>query len=290
MKYQVTHETHYHASNRVSVCHNTAWLKPRNTTTQRLEDHSISITPDPSTDHSYDDYFGNHVNHFSFNEGYEELRVTSSSVVTVSLPTPVLNKAPSWETITERLLNHVAPGDLDALQFCFDSPRSHRSEEAADFARPSFDKGASILEAVVDLTSRVHQEFEYDPKATSVGTPVSEVLQNRRGVCQDFAHAQIAMLRSLGLAARYVSGYVRTYPPEGEAQLVGADASHAWLSVYCGDLGWIDVDPTNNKLVNDEHITVAWGRDYGDVTPLKGVYTGGGVLSLEVAVSVTETE
>ncbi|MCA9076441.1 MAG: transglutaminase family protein [Planctomycetaceae bacterium] len=289
MKYQINHETRYKASNRVSVCHNTAWLKPRNTPVQTLERHQLSVTPKMSTEHRYDDYFGNHVTHFSFNEGYEELQVVASSLVDVVEDQSVTVRSPKWETIVERLESHVTPSDLDALQFRFDSQRSHRSDEAAEFARPSFQKGAPILEAVIDLTSRVHQEFEYDAKATSVGTPVAEVLQNRRGVCQDFAHAQIAMLRSLGLAARYVSGYVRTYPPEGEPRLIGADASHAWLSVYCGELGWIDVDPTNDKLVGHEHITVAWGRDYADVTPLKGVYTGGGLLSLDVAVSVTPT-
>jgi transglutaminase-like putative cysteine protease len=211
--------------------------------------------------------------------------VTTSSIVVVQAERPADVQTP-WEKVLEQIQSHSTPADLDSLQFCFDSPRSHRSSEAAAFAQKCFSPGRPIVKSVMDLTSLVFEEFQYDPKATTVTTPVSEVLQQRRGVCQDFAHVQIAMLRSLGLAARYVSGYVRTYPKPGQPRLIGVDASHAWLSVYCGDVGWIDVDPTNNKLVGDEYITLGWGRDYGDVTPLKGVFTGGGKHSLDVSVDV----
>ena len=180
----------------------------------------------------------------------------------------------------------MTAGELDALQFRFDSPRCHASVEAASYAESSFTADRPIVEALAELTSRIHREFEYDPRATTVSTPIDEVLQQKRGVCQDFAHVQIAMLRSLGLAARYVSGYVRTIPPPGKERMVGADASHAWVAAWCGDLGWIDIDPTNDCFVSDQHITLAWGRDYADVTPLKGVYTGGGKHWLDISVDV----
>lgn len=285
MKYRVIHTTEYTTSTPVSVCHSAAWLTPRRTDRQRVEQHTVEIEPQPSTRDTRPDFFGNLVTHFSLNEGYEQLRVTASSVVTVE---PLVQPAHSaaWETIIERMDAPATPGVLEVLQFRFDSPRVHRSPAAEAFARRSFPAGRPIVEGILDLTSRIHHEFEYDSKATTVTTPVSEVLEKRCGVCQDFAHVQIGMLRSLGLAARYVSGYVRTYPPPGQARLVGADASHAWLSVYCGEIGWLDIDPTNDKLAGDEHVTLSWGRDYGDVTPLKGVYTGGGKHALNVSVDV----
>ncbi len=285
MKYHVTHTTRYRASERVSVCHNAAWLTPRNTSFQRLEQHEVSITPPPSVTDFREDIFGNRVTHFSFNEGYNELRVTASSHVEVSA-TVRTGPSPDWEAIRDRLLARQNSADLEAMQFVFSSPCSRTSAEAAAYGRISFAAQRPILECIADLTSRIFQDFEYDPRATTVTTPVDEVLHLRRGVCQDFAHVQIATLRSLGLAARYVSGYVRTTPQPGQPRLVGADASHAWLSVYCGDLGWIDVDPTNDRFVGDEYITVAWGRDYADVVPLKGVYTGGGSHLLDVSVDV----
>ncbi|HSG73308.1 MAG TPA: transglutaminase family protein, partial [Planctomycetaceae bacterium] len=159
--------------------------------------------------------------------------------------------------------------------------------EFADYARISFPPQRDILSAAKDLTQRVFQEFEFDKRATTVTTPVEEVFRHRKGVCQDFAHLQIALLRSLRLPARYVSGYLRTIPPPGKPRLIGSDATHAWLSLYCGaDLGWIDLDPTNNLLPSTDHITIAWGRDYSDVPPLRGVYIGGGSHSLSVSVDV----
>ena len=175
---------------------------------------------------------------------------------------------------------------MQAYEFAFDSPQAAASAELADYALPAFSTDRPILEAVADFTARVRREFHYEPRSTHVATRVAEVLHSRRGVCQDFAHLAVAALRSLGLAARYVSGYLRTYPPAGKPRLVGADASHAWVSVYCGDAGWVDVDPTNNAFVGTEHVTLAWGRDFLDVSPLKGVFVGGGNHRLTVSVDV----
>jgi transglutaminase-like putative cysteine protease len=192
--------------------------------------------------------------------------------------------------VRDALHAHSDGEALAACEFAYDSSRIIRSPDLAAFAAESFPPGRPIIEAVANLTERVNHDFEYDPRSTTVTTPVSEVLRLRKGVCQDFAHLQIAALRSLGLAARYVSGYLRTYPPEGQPRLVGVDASHAWLAVYCGPQGWIDVDPTNNLFPDLEHLTVAWGRDYSDVCPLKGVYLGGGHHTLAVSVNVEPLE
>jgi transglutaminase-like putative cysteine protease len=288
MRYRVTHTTTYRAEEPVSVCHNAAWLAPRDTRTQRCEFHEMTFHPEPSIWDRRTDIFGNQVTHFSFNEGYRTLQVTAESRVALE-ETPVLEPAaaPEWEAVRDQLRIPPLPVDLDVLPFVFDSPRITRAAVLGDYARVSFTPRRPIVEAVLELTARLFHEFEYDPRATTVTTPVDEVMQHRKGVCQDFAHVQIGMLRSLGLAARYVSGYVRTSPSPDADQLVGGDASHAWLSVYCGDLGWVDVDPTNNKLTRDEHITLAWGRDYGDVSPIKGVYVGGGQHALSVSVHVT---
>jgi transglutaminase-like putative cysteine protease len=179
---------------------------------------------------------------------------------------------------------------LEACQFAFDSSSIKVNAELASYAVPSFAPGRPLLEAALDLTGRIHRDFRYDPSATSLATPLEEVLALRRGVCQDFAHLQIGCLRSLGLSARYVSGYLHTVPPAGSARLVGADASHAWVSLYCPGLGWIDLDPTNDMIPQEMHIVLAWGRDYDDVSPIKGVNLGGGRQSVRVAVSVTPEE
>jgi transglutaminase-like putative cysteine protease len=226
--------------------------------------------------------------YFSFNNGFETLQIKTVSRVEV-FPTPVIEHpeaTPPWESIVQSLRSGKEPGSLEAAQFAYDSPRITTSPEFAKFAQKAFTPGRPIIEAITALTAQIHKEFTFDARATTVNTPLEEVLKLKKGVCQDFAHLEIAILRSLGLAARYVSGYLRTYPPPGKPRLVGADASHAWLSVYSGDLGWIDVDPTNNKHVTDEHITLAWGRDYSDVSPLKGVFVGGGGHALDVSVDV----
>jgi transglutaminase-like putative cysteine protease len=180
----------------------------------------------------------------------------------------------------------LSPSVLDAGEFTFDSPLVPLDTPFTDYARESFPPGRNLLAAVLDLTARIHRDFKFDPTATTVATPLARVLEQRRGVCQDFAHLQIACLRSLGLPARYVSGYLETVPPAGQAKLLGADASHAWVSFFCPGLGWIDVDPTNNLFPSMQHITLGWGRDYGDVSPIRGVLVGGEEHTLTVSVDV----
>lgn len=291
MEYCVTHITKYESAEPVSVCHNQAWLTPRDTDRQTCLSNQLEMNPEPSTLTQQPDAFGNTVTYFSFNEGYRKLQVKSVSRISVRASAPIDKSASmGWDKLVAELKSVQAAETLDAYQFSFDSPRARVDRELADYARSDFPTGRPVVEAVSDLTSRIYREFEYDPKATTVTTPILEVLNRRRGVCQDFAHLEIGMLRSLGMAARYVSGYIRTYPPEGQARLVGADASHAWLSVYCGDLGWVDFDPTNDTMTNTDHVTVAWGRDYSDVTPLRGVYTGGGRHILNVSVDVSPVD
>jgi transglutaminase-like putative cysteine protease len=287
MKYRVTHNTTYHGDQPVSVCHNEAWLKPRNTQFQQLDDHQLEIHPSPTSLAPRRDYFGNNVWAFSFNRGYDKMTVTSINEVTLrELTIPPVDQTLPWEQVADRLRSPASPDDLAGCEFTFDSPRICGTMPLEEYARQSFPAGRPLLAGAAELTERIHTDFEFDSRATTVTTPVDEVFQLRKGVCQDFAHLEIAALRSLGLAARYVSGYLRTRPAPGKPHLVGTDASHAWLSVYLGEGHWCDLDPTNNLFPNLEHITVAWGRDYGDVCPLKGVFIGGGGHSLSVSVDV----
>lgn len=287
MKYQVTHTTRYKYDTAVSVCHNQAMLSPRVTPRQECLQHRISITPSPSSSDRRHDYFGNDVAYFSFNEGFRQLVVESVSLVAVSDELPITDgDSPAWDEIAPCVRRSTAPESLDALQFLFDSPRVKTSRALHEYGAPSFPAGRPLLEGVRDLNQRIHSDFKFDPKATTTNTPIDEVLKKRRGVCQDFAHLATGVLRSVGLPARYVSGYLRTYPPEGKERLVGSDASHAWTSVYGGALGWIDFDPTNNAFPSNEHITVGWGRDYDDVCPVRGVQIGGSGHRLSVSVDV----
>jgi transglutaminase-like putative cysteine protease len=199
---------------------------------------------------------------------------------------PDFATSPPWETVVETLPDDHSDDGLDAYQFVFSSERVATSREFADYARQAFPLGRPLLEAACDLMRQIHRDFSFDKKATEVSTPVEAFFQERRGVCQDFAHLQIACLRSLRLPARYVSGYLRTQPPAGRPRLVGADASHAWCSAWCPGAGWIDFDPTNDCVPEDGHITVAWGRDYSDVSPIHGVLLGGAKHTLDVGVDV----
>lgn len=291
MRYRITHKTIYSGEDPVSICHNEAWLKPRDLPHQACTDYQLVIAPVPSSHSLRTDYFGNNVSMFSFYQGYDSLTVTSISDVELqSRDVGLHDPLPAWEVIRDGLRAHGNPAALEAYEFAFPSPRIRGTPELTEYARASFAPGRPLLEALTDLTDRIHLDFEYDPRSTTVTTPVHEVFRLKKGVCQDFAHLQIAALRSFGLAARYVSGYLRTYPPAGQPRLVGVDASHAWLSVYCGDAGWLDVDPTNNLFPDLEHITVAYGRDYNDVCPLKGVYVGRGRHGLAVSVDVMPLE
>jgi len=218
---------------------------------------------------------------------HASLSVHAESVVTVE---PRAGEAPrtrAWEQVRDPLRGMVKEALVDPVQFLFESPHVEVFRELTSYASPCFARGRPAFEAARELTRRIHADFKFDPKATSVSTPLREVLAKRHGVCQDFAHLMIGCLRSLGLPARYVSGYILTTPAPGRPRLVGADASHAWVSVWCGEAGWIELDPTNDMLVGDQHITLAWGRDFSDVTPMRGVILGGGDQELAVRVTVT---
>ncbi len=286
--YQITHITRYSYPQSVSVCHNVACLTPRTSAVQTCETSRLRVYPPPATMSERTDFFGNQIHHFSFHEGFQELTVRAQSRVRVMRPDlNAVSSSPAWEDIVRAATSAVSPEALNAYQFAFDSPRVMTANTYREYGVKTFTPNLPIHEAVRELTRRVHEEFTFDTEATHVSTTVEEVFENRRGVCQDFAHLTIAILRSLGLPARYVSGYLRTSPPPGEQRLVGADVSHAWVSVWCGpELGWIDADPTNDVLVGNDHVTIAYGRDYSDITPVKGVYIGGGPHSLKVSVDV----
>ncbi len=289
MLYRVTHHTTYKYSASVSLCQNLAHLTPRNTVEQHCRYTTLVINPRPAVLSNRPDYFGNQVTFFAVQEPHRKLSVTASHVVQVA-PRPVHepNLTPSWEVVRDRLRTSRDFFGLEAYQFAFPSRHVPPNVELAEYARPSFAAGRPLFEAVLDLTARIHKDFEYDPKATTVATPIHEVFAQRRGVCQDFSHLEIACLRSLGLAARYVSGYLRTEPLPGRERLVGADATHAWVAVYCHDIGWLEVDPTNNLQPSDKHLVLAWGRDFEDVSPVKGVILGGEQHTIHVAVDVCE--
>jgi len=289
MHYRITHRTSYRYTEPVTVSHHATRLNPRATDAQRRQQFELRIIPAPAVRQERADYFGNQVSFFSIQEIHRRLEVIAISRVMVretTPPTPELS--PPWEEVTGAFRDPVSPGVMEPYQFCFDSPMLRASEELADYARPSFAAETPLLAGAVALTRRIHADFKYDPVATTVATPLDEVVAKRRGVCQDFAHLAITALRSLGLPARYVSGYLKTHAAPGKEQLVGADASHAWFSVFCPGLGWVDFDPTNNLLPALEHVTVAYGRDFSDVSPVSGIIVGGGEHEVKVAVDVEE--
>ena len=288
VRYHVEHTTTYTYSEPVPVCHNEIHLVPRALQRQRVLGNAITVKPQPASLSTHTDAFGNTVGYFSIQEAHEQLTVASSSSVEVITPGPwEMLPARNWELLRDDLERAPGPDALQAKQFRFESPLVRTLEPLASWAAESFPTGRPWADAVVELTHRIFRDFVYDPTATTTSTPVEEVFRLRRGVCQDFAHLQIACLRSLGLAARYISGYIANTRVPGERELVGADASHAWLSVWGGEAGWLDLDPTNDCVPGNQHVTLGWGRDYADVCPIKGVYVGGGSHSMDVAVHVT---
>lgn len=294
MIYRIVHRTTYRYKFPVSLGNHVACLRPRGLPHQTLLRNALSIQPSPATLTERLDYFGNTLYFFTVQEPHRELVVeTCSEVVMDGAPTPDVKQAEAnlaWEDVAKFLGGERSPVAMEACQFSFESPRIRARPELAVYALRSFTPGRPMIEALLDLTARIHTDFRFDAKSTNVRTPTEEVFKKRRGVCQDFAHVQIACLRSINLAARYVSGYLRTYPPPGKPRLIGADASHAWVSAYCPGIGWIDVDPTNNIVPSDGHVTVAWGRDYGDVSPLRGLILGGGAHTLKVGVDMEPVE
>jgi transglutaminase-like putative cysteine protease len=293
MLYQISHRTLYTYDSPVTVAHYIARLEPRPLPTQTCPWHEIVIRPRPACRaDGRTDAFGNTGVYFEVEGTHGELEVVARSFVRLK-PRPLPDPAatPPWESVRDACAGDHWNSDTAAAEFIWPSPLIPPGEEFRDYAAPSFPPGRPVLDGVCDLNSRIFRDFTFDPEATNVATPVSQSFTQRRGVCQDFAHVMIACLRSLGLPARYVSGYLETVPPPGQEKLIGADASHAWLAAWCGEIhGWIDADPTNDLLPTERHITVSWGRDFADVSPLTGVSLGSGKQKLTVGVDVMAVE
>ncbi|VVP97453.1 transglutaminase family protein [Pseudomonas fluorescens] len=289
-RYQIFHDTCYHYDSPVSLAQQLAHLWPRKCDWQRCTAQQLLISPDPTARRDELDVFGNPLTRLAFERPHDELQVNAQLTVEV-LARPVLdfNQSPAWELTRDALTYSSQPLSaalLEACRYRFQSPYVHLKRSFVEFSQSCFPPGRPLLLGVQDLMQKIFNEFTFDAEATQVATPLVEVLERRRGVCQDFAHLMLACVRSRGLAARYISGYLLTQPPPGQPRLIGADASHAWVSVFCPVLGWVDFDPTNNVQPALEHITLAWGRDFSDVSPLRGVILGGGNHDPEVRVTV----
>ncbi len=286
MLYQLVHRTLYQYDNAVSVSHHIVRVTPRTLPRQRVLDFRLEVNPAPMVQTTREDYFGNTAGFLTVEGAHQTLEITARSQIEVLAgEPPIAEQTPAWETLREDC-RAGAPGAREASQFTFDSPLVRRRDEFAAYAASSFPVQQPIMVGAMQLTRRIFEDFKFDPKATTVATPLEQVFAERKGVCQDFAQFQIACLRSLGLPARYVSGYLETLPPPGRPKLTGADASHAWVQVFCGEAGWIDLDPTNNLLPGERHIIVACGRDFSDVSPVRGVIVGSGKHQLKVSVDV----
>lgn len=288
MDYRVSHRTTYHYQQDVAYSRLIAHLMPQSTPVQQLRTFDLEVSPLPVERVERSDFFGNGTHWFTIDEPHTLLEITAESRVSVEAA-PGLAGAPgaSWENVRATLEAAGRSEALEAVQYAFDTPLTRVTDDVVEYARTSFRHGRTLLESVIELNSRVHADFAYEKETTDTGTTVERVFELRGGVCQDLAHVGIAAVRSMGLAARYVSGYLLTQPPPGRERLVGADASHAWFAVWIPPLGWIDFDPTNDMLPGTEHITVAWGRDYADVAPIHGIITGGSEHEVDVAVDVT---
>jgi len=290
MRYAIEHITEYHYSQPVGLSLQLAHLRPRDTDWQKCLSHSLLVSPGAVSQHDGRDYFGNGITRFEIEGAHHVLSVSARSEVEIHRePWPAADALPDWQTVRAAFAETMwgTSEASIASEFLFASSHVPQLNSLRDFAAACFEEGGSILDGALALTHYIHEEFEFDPTATHVTTPVETVLSIRRGVCQDFAHLMIASLRSLGLPARYVSGYLLTEPPPGQPRLVGADASHAWVALYVPEYGWLEFDPTNDCMAGDAHITLAWGRDFADVSPLRGVILGGGEHTVDVGVTVT---
>jgi transglutaminase-like putative cysteine protease len=286
--YDIVHVTDYDYQGAVSVSHHLLRLEPRQTARQRCLRHEFRIFPEPSVLTSHGDYFGNRAHFIAVERPHGSLSITSRARVAVSPAfLPDASETPAWETVRTRCRADRTRAALEANEYTHASPLVPTAPEFADYALGSFLPSRPIFEALSDLMARLQADFRFDPTATTVSTPLAEFHRNRRGVCQDFAHFLIACLRSIGLPARYVSGYLETDPPPGLPKLRGVDASHAWVSLFCPGIGWIDADPTNNCYASLRHLSIGWGRDYGDIAPVRGVLIGGTQQILRVSVDVT---
>jgi transglutaminase-like putative cysteine protease len=285
-RYSVEHETHYSYTAPVTQSWQLARLTPRALPWQRLLSHALQIDPLADERHDAPDGFGNTVTHFSLHGAHRVLRVRMQAVVEVGArPRPKPSAPMPWEHVRDLIRSSL--DDLEPVQMSQATVLLPMSAAAAAYALASLQAGRDWLEAVIHLMQRIHHDFEFNPESTTVSTSVDEVLQQRSGVCQDFAHLMLACLRAHGLAARYVSGYLLTDAPAGQPRLMGVDASHAWVCAYSPDHGWVELDPTNNQLADERYITLAYGTDFADVVPLRGVILGGGQQTMRVSVSVT---
>ena len=299
MIYRIRHITHYEYEKPVTLCYNRAYLLPRDTDYQTCLSSSIQILPVSNQGQQRLDYFGNKAYYFSLEQPHQELQIDVTSEIRVHDEKYArerdLNLNLDFGTTCGQALVALQQSKelevLEAREFILDSPMIKAAASLREYARPSFNRDRPLLSSVRELTHRIFTEFTYDPQSTNISTPLAEVLSNKRGVCQDFAHLAIGCLRSLGFPARYISGYLETLPPPGQEKLVGSDASHAWFAVYCPGEGWFEFDPTNDNMPAENHITTAWGRDYGDVSPLKGVFFDGGKSQkLKVSVDVSRVQ
>jgi transglutaminase-like putative cysteine protease len=288
MLYSVRHRTTYRYESPVSLSHHAAHLRPLDRHSQTCRSHQLMIEPLPTSIEQTTDYFGNGVMVFTIAGPHQSLIVESTSEVEMRPMTldPAAGQA-AWERIAEAAAAPRTADDLAAAEFAVASPVAEVTPAVQRYAAPSFPSGRVLIEAALDLAHRIYDDFKFDPDATTISTPTEEVLRLKRGVCQDFAHLMIAGLRSLGLPARYTSGYIRTYPAPGRPRRVGADVSHAWVGAWLGEEhGWVDLDPTNNLIVREEHVVLGWGREFGDVSPLRGIILGGGDHDLSVSVDL----
>jgi len=286
-RYAVRHETHYAYERPVDLGFHILRLTPLDAVGQRIVRQTLTIDPQPDEFVAFIDHFGNAVHHVAVEISHERFMVTLDAVVEIERKAQA-GAGPSWNRIVTAMRDDGFPLRPDIAEFIYSSPLAARDQSATAYASQSFADDRPVAEALRDLTARIHRDFAYTPNVTSVSTRVAEIIATKRGVCQDFSHLMIAGLRGLGLPARYVSGYIRTEPPGGGPLRQGGDASHAWVSAWCGDeLGWVEFDPTNDLVVENEHVVVAYGRDFSDVTPLRGVILGGGSHTLTVRVQLS---
>ncbi|MBO4643317.1 MAG: transglutaminase family protein [Alphaproteobacteria bacterium] len=287
VSYRVCHKTVYNYSCPVTLSHHLARLKPRKTPCQNVISANISVMPEPTFEQTETDAFGNTASFFIVEAAHDEMIITSEFTAEISAPVyPDPSRTLSCAETAARLLSPDTPELLEASEMTNPSRFIPITPEIREYAASSILPDRPILEAAEEIMRRIYQDFKYDPAATSIATPINETLAMKRGVCQDFAHVGIACLRSFGLAARYVSGYIRTHHHENNRETIGGDASHAWFSVYVPDVGWADLDPTNNMYIQSEHLTIGWGRDFDDMSPVKGIMTGGGNHTVKVDVAV----
>jgi transglutaminase-like putative cysteine protease len=289
MKYRIRHASRYAYGSPVELAVHMVHLRPRPSPWQQVVSERIDTAPMPARRRDGHDHFGNLVTWLFLDLPHADFEVIAESVVEVEFPDPPLPEAtPPWESVVQAA---GEPAAWRAAEYRFDSPMAPANPDARAYAAVSFTAGRPILAALLDLNTRIRKDFRFRSGVTSVSTPVGQVMQRREGVCQDFAQVMISALRGLGLPSRYVSGYIRTHPPPGQKRRLGSDQSHAWVGCWLGsEHGWVDLDPTNGLVVKDEHVLLGWGRDYSDVSPVRGVILGGGHHSLSVSVDLEPDE